>query len=186
MGKEEVFDVIKTNLFDERTIISFKSYDEAKKFIDNFCYFGNFTIRKREVCKVWETFEDFVNNTPDAKQKMIKNRLDVLINSSIDIPAHFAILEKVAYQEKINLKLDGNYLRHDSFCIDEIKNILDCINKDNIEQDGKALITYPKTKNYAIVYLNQYNLLEKVLNDRLEEIEKTKKLLEQLTDENDF
>ena len=33
------------------------------------------------------------------KQKMIKNRLDVLINSSIDIPAHFAILEKVAYQE---------------------------------------------------------------------------------------
>ena len=188
MEKEVVFDIVKTNVYrlNERTVASFKDYDEARKFIENFSYFDVFVIRRRETCKVWSSFEEFVNNTPGAKQKIIQNRLTKLKSSSIDIPIQYAILEKVSDEEKIKLGLDSNYLKHDAFTINEIKTILDSVDKEKIKQDGKVLITYPGTDNYAMISLNQYNLLENALRERIEKMENVYKTLEKLTDESEI
>ena len=45
----------------------------------------------------------------------------------------------------------------------------------DLEEDGKTLIKYPKTNNYALVTKAQYDLLEKALKARLNEIERVGK-----------
>ena len=94
--------------------------------------------------------------------------------------------EKVSDEEKIKLGLDSNYLKHDAFTINEIKTILDSVDKEKIKQDGKVLITYPGTDNYAMISLNQYNLLENALRERIEKMENVYKTLEKLTDESEI
>lgn len=173
--KNTVYDVNKLGFFNVETVETFTSEKEAQRFIKAFCDDEKYGIHPRNLKRVWESVDEYVANTDGAKMKYLQIKWQKLNNYAIEIDEKDAIIEKVTDREKVAANLNSNYYYHTIFAIDEVRQILSLISTEDLEEDGKALIKYPKTNNYALVTKAQYDLLEKALIARLNEIERVGK-----------
>ena len=172
-----VYDVVESGKIDvkshsivERTIITFKSEQEALKYIEKYCYGGNFKVRARNLTKVFENVEDYEKFDPNAQLNAKKIEMQRLKNEGIELPGEYAIAEKIA---KNRFSGGKDYIFHDIFAIEEAEEIIEQVNLEELEKDGKVLIKYPRTNNYALISQEQFAILREALKERLAKIEKT-------------